>query len=774
TYFLAWTTTPWTLPANVALAVNPDAIYVKARVSETGEEFIFADGLTSSVLRLFFPLPMNGDVSFEIIEKMKGSQLVGLEYEPLYPLSPEALQRLTAREGNTRFRVVAMKYVSIDDGTGIVHTAPAFGEEDFFASKTHGLPVIVTVDEEGHQRPELGIAAGLPIKKSDPVIIADLQARGLLFRREQITHSVPICWRCNTQLLYKAQSAWFVNVTKLKPKLLGAAKKIQWHPEHLKAGRFGKGLETAPDWCISRTRYWGAPLPVWCCDACGNPRVFGSIAELESASGTKIQSGKDGLGLHRPAIDEISVTCACGGRASRIPDVFDCWYESGSMPFASMHYPFEHKKWFDAHFPADFIAEGQDQTRGWFYSMHVLATALAGKPAFRNALVTGLIMAEDGKKMSKSLKNYPDPWDLMTRLGTDTLRLYLLSSPVVAAEQLNFSERDCETIQRTLFGTLWNVRAFYLLVAGQQIIARKKPRSAHVLDRWLLARLARISDEMTSAMESYDLIAATRPLRGWVDDFSTWWLRRSRERLKSDDSYERMDALCTFREALLTTAELLAPFAPFFSEKLYQDVNGPKMSVHLERWPKADRRLIDAQLLDDMTWVRAVAASAHELRSRHKIPVRQALASLTVKLADASRASRVTSRSEFLSLLRDETNVEQVIIASGVDSGAESWTVELDTRITPELQKKGFARELSRRIMNLRKSLRLAPSDRILLSFTTDDAAVRTLLETFASDLGKETGAIRVSVGESIAATPAHEETLEFDGQTVHVAVTKA
>ncbi len=774
TYLLAWTTTPWTLPANVALAVHPDEIYVKVRMGDTGETLLFADKLLSSALREHFPLPTDGEVPFEVIEKMRGSQLEGMEYEPLYPLSPESLQRVTAREGKTIYRVVGMEYVSMTDGTGIVHTAPAFGEEDFLASKTHKLPVLVTVDEEGHQRPELPIAEGLPIKESDAVVMADLDARGLLFRRETVTHSVPVCWRCSTQLLYKAQPAWFVNVTKLKSKILDSAKKIHWHPEHFKEGRFGKGLETAPDWCISRTRYWGAPLPVWSCDRCGVPSVFGSLADLERAAGKEIKTGKDGLRLHRPFIDDVTIACQCGGRSSRIPDVFDCWYESGSMPFASIHYPFENKKWFDGHFPADFIAEGQDQTRGWFYSLHVLGSALTGKPAFRDAIVTGLLMGEDGKKMSKSLKNYPDPWDLMVRLGADTLRLYLLSSPVVAAEQLNFSERDCETLQRTLFGTLWNVRAFYLMVAGTHQVEIKKPKSAHVLDRWLLARLASVTGEMTNAMESFDLVAATRPLRKWADDLSTWWLRRSRERLKSDNAYEREDALRTLREALLVTSELLAPFAPFFAEKLYQDLNGAKMSVHLDKWPKADRRLIDAQLSEDMAWSRDVARAAHELRARHKLPVRQALASLTVRLKDPALAGRLVSRTDLLILLRDETNVERVSILGGEETGAEPWLVELDTVITPELKKKGFARELSRHVMNLRKELRLAPVDAITLSFATPDQGLRDTIEALSDALAKDVKAKTVNVGDDLPASSAAEESFETEGISIRIGIQRA
>lgn len=773
TYLLAWTTTPWTLPANIALAVNPEEIYVKARMNETGETLIFAERLMQSVLRDHFPLP-EGEMPFEIIEKMKGSQLVGTEYEPLYPLSAEAEKAFIARPGSTTYRVIGMDYVSMEDGTGVVHTAPAFGEEDFSAAKAHDLPVVVTVDDEGRQRAEVGIAAGMKIKASDPVVMDDLAARGLLYRRETVTHSVPVCWRCATPLLYKAQSAWFVNVSKIKPKMIDAAKKISWHPDHFKEGRFGKGLETAPDWCISRTRYWGAPLPVWSCDACGKPAVIGSIEELEKASGTTIDPGNDGLRLHRPYIDDVTIACECGERASRVKDVFDCWYESGSMPFASTHYPFENKKWFDGHFPADFIAEGQDQTRGWFYSLHVLATALTGKPAFRDVVVTGLVMAEDGKKMSKRLKNFPDPWELMTRLGADALRFYMLSSPIVQAEQLNFSERDCETIQRTLFGTLWNVRAFYLLVANGESVELTKPRSAHVLDRWLMSRLAEVTQEVTAAMETYDLMSATRPLRGWVDDLSTWWLRRSRDRMKSENAYEKLDALRTLREALLQTSTLLAPFAPFFAERLYQDVNGPKMSVHLDRWPKAEERVIDAQLVEDMHWIREVTTSAHEARAVSKMPVRQALASLTVHLRDTAHAARLSQRTELLTILREEINVEKIILNGGAETDETGRRIELDTKLTPELKKKGLARELARNVMNGRKQLGLTPNDTIALSIAVSDPGVRETIESLAPVLAKDVKANSCVVGESLQEGMETEASFNYESTEIRISVKRA
>lgn len=772
TYFLSWTTTPWTLPANVALAVHPDQIYVKARMHDTGETYVFAEALTSSVLKDHFPLK-DDEATFEIVAKMKGSELAGMAYEPLYPLADETFRALSARQGSVAYRVVPMGYVSVEEGTGIVHTAPAFGEDDFMASKAHDLPVLVTVDDEGRHRPEIALVAGEKIKDSDTTIVKDLEARGLLFRSERITHSVPVCWRCSTHLLYKAQPAWFVNVTKLKPKLLETAKKINWHPDHFKAGRFGKGLETAPDWCISRTRYWGAPLPVWTNPDGSDVRIFGSIGELETAAGVKIDR-QSPLALHRPAIDAVTFTNDRGETMRRIPDVFDCWFESGSMPYASVHYPFENKQWFDANFPADFIAEGQDQTRGWFYNLHVLATALFGKPAFKDVVVTGLIMAEDGKKMSKSLKNYPDPWDVMSRLGADALRFYLLSSPVIQAEQLNFSERDVETLQRTLFGTLWNIRAFYLMYAEGETVEITKPRSAHVLDRWLMARLTETVRDVTAGMDRYDIVAATRPLRDWVDDLSTWWLRRSRERMKGENAYEKLDALRTLREALLETSLLFAPFAPFFADRLYQDMNGPKMSVHLDRWPKADDRLVDEQLLADMQWARDVAAKGHESRSRTRLPVRQALAAVTVAFRDASEAARLNARGELLQLLRDELNVERVALQGGVETGTDVWTVALDTNLTPELKKKGMARELVRRIMQMRKDLGLAPQDRVAVSVGTADHGVRDALESLAATLAKDVRAEAFLVGERAPDGGEARGSMDADGTPVEIRVDRA
>jgi len=764
TFLLAWTTTPWSLPGNVALAVHPSEMYVKARVNATGEIFICAEKLLSNVFRNV----AEGEV--EIIDQVEGKSLEGLEYEPLFNYSNEAWSALVAREGKKKFVVVAMDYVLMTDGTGIVHTAPAFGEEDFQAANTHGLPVLMTIDDAGHQKPQVMVAAGAFYLGSDPAILQHFTDRGLIYRSERINHSVATFARNNTRLMYKAQPAWYVNVTKLKPKMLETAKKINWHPEHFKEGRFGKGIETAPDWCVSRSRFWGAPMPVWTNADGTDIRVFASIEELEKAAGIKIDR-KDILALHRPRIDDITFKNEKGEEMRRIVDVFDCWFESGSMPYASVHYPRDNKDFFEANYPADFIAEAQDQTRGWFYTLHVLSTALFGKPAFQNVICTGLMMAEDGKKMSKSLKNYPDPWEVMTTVSADAMRFYLLSSPVVQAESVNFAKKDIETVQRALFGTLWNVRAFYLMVSGDDHPEIVKPRSMHVLDRWLMARLHQTISDMTKAMDGYDIVGATRPLRSWVDDLSTWWLRRSRDRLKSEDQYERQDALRTLREALLETASIMAPLAPFFAERLYQDLAGSKMSVHLDRWPKIDERVIDQQLMTDMQSVRDLAAAAHESRAANKLPVRQALASLTAHFKDAAEASRLSQRGELSAVLRDEVNVEQVQFHGGSNTGDATWTVELDLVITPELKRKGMVRELARQVMNLRKNLGLTRTDAIGVTVAVEDIGLRETLEQLGEQVSALVNAKAFMTGEVLTGSEEANEEITLDGQLIKVGI---
>ena len=749
TYLLAWTTTPWTLPANTAIAVHPDLMYIKVYIPEKDEYWILAEVRKDAVLKDYLLMDDEGEPmgkgSVSIEEKIPGTQLVGLHYEPLFNFgSNDDVVRGTLYEGRDGWRVVDMPYVSAEEGTGLVHTAPAFGEDDFNASKVHKLPVVLTVDEEGKMNQDMGEYAGLFIKKADPLIVKNLEERNLIVQNERITHSVPECYRCSTLLMYKAQTAWFVNIQKLKPKMLETAKKIHWIPESFKEGRFGKGLEGAPDWCISRTRYWGAPMPVWECEACHERKIIGSIEELKEAA---VNMPKN-LDMHRPGIDKIEFKCKCGGMMKRVEFTLDCWFESGSMPYASEHYPFEDSKKFEARFPADFIGEAQDQTRGWFYNMHVLASGLFNKPASKNIVATGMILATDGKKMSKSQKNYTDPFALMESLGADALRFYLLSSPVMQAEAINFSDVECGQIQRSIFGILWNVRQFYLTYALSKKIEITKPRSLHVLDRWIFSRLASVAIEMTENMNRYDLAGALKPVRLFVDDLSTWWLRRSRERMKQEENPDdAIDALRTLKEILLEFSKLLAPFAPFFAERLYQDLEGEKMSVHLDRWPKVDEREVDECLEKDMLWLREVVNAGLEQRVQAKMPVRQALGSVKISLKDEAELSRLSQKNDLLILLKDELNVEQVVLARADSSQEDAWTAQLDTNLTPELKLKGFARELVRNIMQLRKQGNMTPKDQIEVWIADEGMGLINDLESLQSGIAKEVKATKIWIG---------------------------
>lgn len=754
TFFLAWTTTPWSLPGNTGLTVHPELVYVAAKIASTGETLIFAEARQAEVLKQF------ADPSaFTLVGRWKGSELVGRRYQPLYTNIPV--------EGDA-FRVVAGAHVSADDGTGIVHTAPAFGEEDLQMSREHGLPILDTIDEEGKMREIVGFVAGMDRHSANQPIMEDLTARGLVYRADTITHSVPVCYRCNTLLLYKAQPAWFIDVTKLKPNLLKTAKKINWHPEHIKEGRFGKGLATAPDWNISRSRYWGSPMPVWECKECDTRTIVGSIAEL-----TKLAKDPEkiaGMDLHRPFIDEVKLVCACGGEQMRIPEVFDCWVESGSMPVASLHYPFENKKSFEERFPADFIVEGQDQTRAWFYTLHVIATALFDKPAFKNVIVTGMVLAEDGRKMSKSLKNYPDPFKVFETYGADALRYYLLSSPIVEADSLNFAERDVQSTVRGFLNLVWNVKVFYETYAPSRL-ARSKPRSAHVLDRWIFSRLAELTQEVTKQMDDYQMMRATRPLRAFVDDLSTWWLRRSRERIKSDNEFERMDALKTLGEVLEELSKLMAPFTPFLADKVYQDVGGKKTSVHLESWAKAEENLINERLSADMTWLRAVASRAHELRAEAKLAVRQTLASLVVTVKEEEEAQRLTRQGDLLGLLRDEVNVEEVRVVGGALEDGQMYRADLDTVITPALRQKGYRREFLRHVMNARKEADLKPVDRVSLQVVLPAGELRSVLETDTILLAHDARAVEVVFVEVLPETSLTTQQVTIDEQAFSLAL---
>ncbi|MBX9765557.1 isoleucine--tRNA ligase, partial [Patescibacteria group bacterium] len=546
-YMLAWTTTPWTLPGNVALAVHSEIIYSAVKIE--GETVIVASNRLSVL----------GDTAKNILKEVKGEELISLEYEPPFDYYKKDANLKNRENGWTVYHA---DFVTADAGTGIAHEAPAFGADDWELLKKENLPFVQHVGYDGAMKSEVTAFAGMEVKPrsdddkvrlgTDIAVLKYLQENNLFFAKENITHSYPHCWRCDTPLLNYATSSWFVNITELKEKMLKNAKPINWSPEHVKEGRWGKWVEGARDWSISRQRFWASVIPLWVCEKCKAKRVFGSAEELEKASGQKVDD------LHKHIVDEITVSCECGAVMHRIPDVLDTWFDSGSMPYGERHYPFEKRDVFDKNFPAQFIAEGQDQTRAWFYYLHVLASALFNKPAFQNVIVNGIVLAEDGKKMSKKLQNYPDPMKIVDMYGADALRYYLLSSPVVQSENLSFAESGVDEVLKKNINRLDNVVAFYKLYENGTL---RGTESTHVLDRWILARLNEFVAETTAGYEKYELDRAVRPLALFVDDLSVWYLRRSRDRLKNDGD-DKTAALATLRHVLYTLSLGIAPAMP--------------------------------------------------------------------------------------------------------------------------------------------------------------------------------------------------------------------
>ncbi len=730
-YMLAWTTTPWTLPGNVALAVGKDIEYVV--FEQDGAQFIRAkkEGEQSS---------------------FKGGKLVGLEYEApfnYYANDPN----LKNRENG--WKVYATDFVTAESGTGIAHEAPAFGADDWELAKQVNLPFVQHVNMDGTMKPEVKDFAGMEVKPrsdddkvrlgTDIAVLKYLQEHGTFFSKENITHSYPHCWRCDTPLLNYATSSWFVSVTKIKENLLKNAEAINWSPEHIKEGRFGKWLEGARDWSISRQRFWASVIPIWRCEACKKEKVFGSASELEEASGKKIED------LHKHIVDAITVPCQCGAEMSRISDVLDTWFDSGSMPYGEKHYPFDPSSTSEQSsadygagnkapplprgFPAKFIAEGLDQTRAWFYYLHVLGGALFKKNAFQNVIVNGIVLAEDGKKMSKKLQNYPDPMEIVEKYGADALRLYLLSSPVMQAENLSFSESGVDDIAKKNIGRLGNVLAFYQLYENETV---RDWKSENVLDRWIVARLDEFVIETTSGYEKYQLDSATRPLPKFIDDLSVWYLRRSRDRFK-EEGKDKNDALATLRYVLHRLSLVMAPAMPFFAEHLFQSVREgeDEESVHLALWPEVSVRTgllarlfgganKNAELLRAMEAARAIVTKALEARDAAKIKVRQPLSSLSIprstKLAD-----------EYLSIVADEVNVKKVQLG-----GDE---VALDTTLTDELKQEGLVRDTIREIQAYRKVQNLKPGESTTYKLSASSEN-RTVLEKHLVEIQKATSTI--------------------------------
>lgn len=714
-YILAWTTTPWTLPGNAALAVGKNIVYEKVQ-SDSGLVWVAQERRESVVL--------HGTV----VSRAKGSELVGRAYEPLFD-SYASDASLKNRENG--WKIVAADFVTTADGTGIVHIAPAFGADDMALGKKENLPFIQHVGMDGVIKPEVRELAGLSVKpiediqSTDVKIIQYLASKGLLFAKEKYEHSYPHCWRCDTPLINYATSSWFVKVEAQKDALLKNARDINWSPEHIKTGRWGKWLEGARDWSISRQRFWASVMPVWRCEKCKTPRVFGSAAELEEASGKKVED------LHKHVVDEIVFTCwQCDGEMRRISDVLDTWFDSGSMPYGQAHYPFENKQSFDTTFPAQFIAEGQDQTRAWFYYLHTLSTSVFGKPAFQNVVVNGIVLAEDGKKMSKRLNNYPDPMGVVEKYGADALRFYLLASPVVAAENLNFTERGVDEALKKHIQRLQNVLAFYRLYADGTV---RDWKSDHILDAWIIARLDNLLREVTAAFDSYQLDGATRPIAGFIDDLSVWYLRRSRERFKEDGA-DKKSSLATLRFVLHRLALIIAPAMPFLAEHLFQAVREgeDEESVHLAAWPHVSYqpsfwgRLFgrdESRLaLETMQVARNVVSSALDERDKAGIKVRQPLQTLEIPVPLAQ---------SYLDMIADELNVKRVVVTPNA--------LRLDTTITDELREEGFVRETIRAIQAYRKESGLSPGEKSTYALSSASDDEKRIVEKHRAHIEKAT-----------------------------------
>jgi isoleucyl-tRNA synthetase len=717
---IAWTTTPWTLPGNVLLAVKPDATYVIFSGKEPEKLYIAAKDRLSAFTE-----------KVEIKKEILGVDLVGLTYTPIFPYY---------KATENAFRVVEASFVTMEDGSGIVHIAPAFGEDDYAVGKEQNIPLVQHVGMDGKFKKEVTDFSGLSVKpkdnplETDILILKYLVSHDALFLKQNITHSYPHCWRCETPLINYATASWFVDVTSFKDELLSNNQNINWLPVHIKNGRFGKWLENVRDWAISRNRFWGTPLPVWQNEE-GEMICVGSIKELEDLSGVKVTD------LHKHIVDEITFK-KDGKTFRRTPEVLDCWFESGAMPYASFHYPFENKEKFEQSFPAEFISEGQDQTRGWFYTLHVLATALTlgDHPAipvkkttssFKNVIVSGIVLAEDGKKMSKSLKNYPDPMLVGEKYSIDALRFYLMNSPVVRAENLNFSEKGVDEIRRKVLNIIWNVFSFYKLYDQGNSTYGFPEKAVHVLDVWLISKIETLIKEYTKAMDSYDVVNATRLLMEFTDIFSTWWLRQSRDRIKNAGSND--EVLVVFRTALLRWSLVAAPIIPFVSELMYQNLTGmTKESIHLEYLPTPNEKLIDQKLESDMVFARQIVEKVHAQRKEKGFNLRQPLSKFTATGPDVSLSTALQD------LICQETNVKSMEFLPG-----EELVVMLDTHITDELKIEGESRELIRKIQDARKA-----------SGTDVDEWVEVILPTwpkaFESEIMSKVKATKLIRGEGI------------------------
>jgi isoleucyl-tRNA synthetase len=751
-YLLGWTTTPWSLPGNAAIAVNPGAEYVYVRLKDNeGKEEVLI--LARDRLEA-----LNVD-TFHIEKEVLGKDLAGKEYEPLFTLAnvPDSADE------SKLYKVWEAEFVSIEDGSGVLHVAPAFGEDDLNLAKKEGIPVVITIDENGHVVSDQGLPedfAGKFFKSADKLIIENLAKRDLVYAAETIEHTYPFCWRCDTPLLYYATDNWLVSVKKIKDKLIANNKEVNWTPEHIRDGRFGKWLENARDWAISRNRFWGAPLPIWVTED-GEITVIGSVEELKK----RAVNPEKVTDLHRPYVDDIEIKTDSGKIAKRIPEVFDCWFESGSMPYAQDHYPFENKEEWEKAFPADFIAEAIDQTRGWFYTLHVLGSALFDKPAFNNVVCSGWVVAADGEKLSKRKKNYAPMDEVFDQYGVDTMRFFMASSPIVNGEDVRFSVEFLRDVQRNVFMTFNNIFSFYKLYADvdkwQPKDPLEEPKSTNILDQWMVARLNTAILEVTEGMEEFRLDRASRPIAELLDDVSNWYVRRSRRRFwKTEDDTDKNQAYETLHYVILRTAQLLAPFSPFLPDYIWrQMVRGTDLpkSVHLTDWPSVNQpNEASLKLLESMKEARGFIVEGLSQRAAAGVKVRQPLESVTIPEVDE----------KLKPVIAEELNVKEVRF---FEKGSGD-TINLDINVTAELKEEGIARELIRVIQNARKNAGFNVEDRIETFIISDSQEVRKALEKFKNVVNAET----LTTGQLDGASNAeYTETAKVEGAEVAISLTR-
>ena len=823
TYFLAWTTTPWTLPSNVSLCVNPDVTYAYVRV-DGKETFIMAKDLIEAVLE---------GHDTEIIKEVVGRELEYKHYEPLFECTRKAAG------GKDAFYVMVDDYVTTTDGTGIVHNAPAFGEDDYRVCKKYDLPFVQMVDSKGE------MCGGTPwdgvfVKKADPMVLKDLDERGLLFAAPKFEHSYPFCWRCDTPLIYYARSSWFIAMTKVKDRLIDYNRRINWIPETIKEGRMGNFLENVIDWGISRERYWGTPLPVWVCDKCGKIHVVGSRKELSELTGCD-----ENVELHKPYVDPLTWKCECGGTMRREPVVIDCWFDSGSMPFAQWHYPFENKDKFERRYPANFISEAIDQTRGWFYTLSAIAACLFDSPAFLNCIVLGHVQDKEGRKMSKHIGNVVDPWVLLDNQGADAVRWYFYTSSMPWLPN-RFSAEAVSESQRKYMGTFWNTYAFYILYADIDNFDPTRHKLVREnltpMDRWILSRLNTLMGRVEAYLDDLKMTEAGREMQDFMDDLSNWYVRRCRERYWGKDmTADKEAAYMTLYTVLKTMALISAPFTPFMSETMYQnmvrtvDKNAPE-SIHLCDWPKKDESFIDPELEANMAAVLDIVVLGRSARNAANIKNRQPVASMYVQgkalpdmyvsiIADELNVKEVKfvddassfisyrvkpqlktlgprygkllpkinqylagegvgnavvaahNRGESYKFDIDGTEIslaaEDVLVSTEENAGFVTVTehdlsVVLDTNLTPELIEEGFVREIVSKVQTMRKEAGFEVTDHIVL-FHHGNSLIEGIFARHGAEIAADTLADSIKLGSA-----GYVKDWEINGESVTLGVEKS